>query len=93
MRKNLLSLLTRLGQRPELEDLAITTNGSQLAELAPQLHAAGVKRLNVSLDSLQRERFAAFTRRDKLDQVLEGIEVARCGFSQDQTQRRGAEKS
>ena len=51
-------------------------------ELAPQLRAAGVKRLNVSLDSLKRERFAAFTRRDKLDQVLEGIEVARAaGFA------------
>jgi cyclic pyranopterin phosphate synthase len=76
VRKNLLSLLTRLGERPELEDLAITSNGSQLAELAPQLRAAGVKRLNISLDSLQRERFAAFTRRDKLDQVLAGIDAA-----------------
>ncbi|MFZ3205499.1 MAG: GTP 3',8-cyclase MoaA [Pseudomonas sp.] len=82
VRKNLLSLLARLGQRPELEDLAITTNGSQLAELAPQLRAAGVKRLNISLDSLRRERFAAFTRRDRLDQVLAGIEAARAaGFS------------
>lgn len=81
VRKNLLSLLARLGQRPELEDLAITTNGSQLAELAPQLHAAGVGRLNISLDSLKRERFAAFTRRDRLDQVLAGIEAARAaGF-------------
>tara|TARA_R100001244_G_scaffold98775_4_gene73772 strand:- start:8067 stop:9062 length:996 start_codon:yes stop_codon:yes gene_type:complete len=82
VRKNLLSLLARLGSRPELEDLAITTNGSQLAELAPQLRAAGVKRLNISLDSLRRERFAAFTRRDRLDQVLAGIEAARAaGFS------------
>lgn len=82
VRKNLLSLLARLGARDELEDLAITSNGSQLAELAPQLHAAGVKRLNISLDSLQRERFAAFTRRDKLEQVLAGIEAARAaGFA------------
>ncbi|WP_172150955.1 GTP 3',8-cyclase MoaA [Pseudomonas tumuqii] len=82
VRKNLLSLLARLGQRPELEDLAITSNGSQLAELAPQLRAAGVRRLNISLDSLRRERFAAFTRRDRLDQVLAGIEAARAaGFS------------
>ncbi|HSX90723.1 MAG TPA: GTP 3',8-cyclase MoaA [Pseudomonas sp.] len=81
VRKNLLSLLARLGARDELEDLAITSNGSQLAELAPQLRAAGVKRLNISLDSLQRERFAAFTRRDKLEQVLAGIEAARrAGF-------------
>lgn len=81
VRKNLLGLLERLGQRPELEDLAITTNGSQLAELAPQLRAAGVGRLNISLDSLKRERFAAFTRRDRLEQVLAGIEAAQAaGF-------------
>ncbi|MDD0843811.1 GTP 3',8-cyclase MoaA [Pseudomonas sp. Gutcm_11s] len=81
VRKNLLSLLTRLGARDELEDLAITTNGSQLAHMAPALREAGVNRLNISLDSLQRERFAAFTRRDSLDQVLQGIEVARAaGF-------------
>ncbi len=82
VRKGLLSLLERLGARPELEDLAITSNGSQLHEMAPQLRAAGVKRLNISIDSLQRERFAAFTRRDKLEQVLAGIEAARAaGFS------------
>ncbi|WP_394558593.1 GTP 3',8-cyclase MoaA [Aquipseudomonas alcaligenes] len=81
VRKNLLSLLTRLGARDELEDLAITTNGSQLAHMAPALREAGVSRLNISLDSLQRERFAAFTRRDSLDQVLQGIEAARAaGF-------------
>ncbi|WP_137817343.1 GTP 3',8-cyclase MoaA [Pseudomonas sp. 2FG] len=82
VRKGLLGLLERLGARPELEDLAITSNGSQLYQMAPQLRAAGVKRLNISLDSLQRERFAAFTRRDKLEQVLAGIEAARAaGFS------------
>lgn len=76
VRKNLLSLLRRLGERPELEDLSITTNGSQLSHMANDLRAAGVTRLNVSLDSLQRERFADFTRRDKLDQVLAGIDAA-----------------
>ncbi|KAB0545935.1 GTP 3',8-cyclase MoaA [Pseudomonas argentinensis] len=76
VRKNLLSLLRRLGERSELEDLSITTNGSQLAHMANDLRAAGVTRLNVSLDSLQRERFAAFTRRDMLDQVLAGIDAA-----------------
>lgn len=81
VRKSLLSLLGRLGARDELEDLAITTNGSQLAHLAPQLREAGVDRLNISLDSLRRERFVAFTRRDSLDQVLQGIEAARAaGF-------------
>jgi len=76
VRKNLLSLLRRLGERPELEDLSITTNGSQLAHMASDLRAAGVTRLNVSLDSLQRERFAAFTRRDMLYQILAGIDAA-----------------
>jgi cyclic pyranopterin phosphate synthase len=83
VRKNLLSLLGRLGGRPELQDLAITTNGSQLAGMAAGLRAAGVTRLNISLDSLQRERFAAFTRRDQLAQVLAGIDAARSlGFEQ-----------
>lgn len=81
VRRNLVDLLRRLGAREELEDLSITTNGSQLAQLAGELRAAGVSRLNVSLDSLRRERFAAFTRRDRLDQVLAGIAAARrAGF-------------
>ncbi|KES23152.1 MULTISPECIES: GTP 3',8-cyclase MoaA [Pseudomonas] len=81
VRKGLSSLLARLGARPELEDLAITSNGSQLAGRAAELRAAGVRRLNISLDSLRRERFAAFTRSDRLPQVLAGIEAARAaGF-------------
>ncbi|WP_028241823.1 GTP 3',8-cyclase MoaA [Stutzerimonas azotifigens] len=81
VRKGVLGLLARLGARPELEDLAITTNGSQLPTMAGDLRQAGVKRLNVSLDSLRRERFAELTRRDRLDQVLDGIEAARrAGF-------------
>lgn len=76
VRKHVLSLLTRLGQRRELEDLSITTNGSQLAEMAPLLRQARVSRINVSLDSLNSELFAQFTRRDRLAQVLQGIEAA-----------------
>ena len=76
-----LLVLAQLGARSELEDLAITTNGSQLPSLAPALRDAGVKRLNISLDSLKRDRFAELTRRDRLDQVLAGIEAARAvGF-------------
>jgi cyclic pyranopterin phosphate synthase len=57
-------------------DLALTTNGAKLARLAPQLKDAGLRRINVSLDSLRPERFAAMTRRDALDQVLAGIQAA-----------------
>jgi len=81
VRKGLPTLLARLGAREELEDLAITTNGSQLHALASTLREAGVKRLNISLDSLKRERFAELTRRDRLERVLVGIEAARAaGF-------------
>lgn len=81
VRKGLVGLLAKLGARQELDDLAITTNGSQLQTLAAQLREAGVDRLNISLDSLRRDRFAEFARRDRLDQVLAGIEAARaCGF-------------
>ena len=57
-------------------DLALTTNGVKLPELAHDLKAAGLNRVNISLDSLQRERFLAMTRRDELDRVLLGIDAA-----------------
>ena len=83
MRKGLVSLLETLGARAELEDLSLTTNGNLLARYAAALKAAGVGRLNISLDSLNRERFAQFSRRDRLPQVLEGIAAARdAGFGQ-----------
>ncbi|MFM8303699.1 MAG: GTP 3',8-cyclase MoaA [Actinomycetota bacterium] len=58
-------------------DLAMTTNGVRLPELAGALRAAGLARVNVSLDSLRRETFRALTRRDDLDRVLAGIDAAR----------------
>ena len=67
----LIEKLARLGV-----DLAMTTNGATLPALAADLRAAGLRRLNISIDSLQRERFLALTRRDSLDQVLEGIDAA-----------------
>lgn len=67
----LVAKLARLGV-----DLAMTTNGVNLRHLAHDLKAAGLKRVNISCDSLQRERFAAMTRRDDLDRVLEGVEAA-----------------
>ncbi|SFI56246.1 GTP 3',8-cyclase MoaA [Celeribacter neptunius] len=60
-----------------LKELTLTTNGSQLARFATDLHAAGVRRINVSLDTLDAEKFARVTRWGRLDQVLKGIEAAR----------------
>ena len=57
-------------------DIALTTNGATLRLLGHDLKRAGLSRINVSLDSLRRERFAAITRRDALDQVLDGIDAA-----------------
>lgn len=57
-------------------DLSLTTNGTTLMNLAPALVSAGLERINISLDSLQRERFEQITRRDELDKVLEGIDAA-----------------
>jgi cyclic pyranopterin phosphate synthase len=57
-------------------DVAMTTNGATLGLLAADLRAAGLRRVNVSLDSLRRERFLAVTKRDALDRVLEGIDAA-----------------
>src|SRR5947209_4767624 len=57
-------------------DLAMTTNGATLALLAHDLRAAGLNRINISCDSLRADRFAAMTRRDALDKVLEGIDAA-----------------
>ncbi|MDQ1413080.1 MAG: 3,8-cyclase [Acidimicrobiaceae bacterium] len=57
-------------------DLAMTTNGASLRLMARDLHDAGLRRLNISCDSLQRERFLAITKRDALDAVLDGIDAA-----------------
>ena len=66
------------GQKP---DLSITTNGATFRLLAHELRDAGLDRVNVSLDSLRRERFLAITRRDDLERVLDGIEAAQeAGF-------------
>ena len=77
LRKNLPDLARRLAALPGIDDLSLSTNGTQLAKHAARLHKAGVTRLNVSLDSLDRERVRSICRRDALPQVLEGLEVAR----------------
>ncbi len=82
VRKNLDRLVAELAAIPGIEDLALTTNGVLLAEQAEALHAAGLRRLNVHLDTLDRERFRLITRRDDLARVLEGIDAAqRAGFA------------
>ena len=73
MRQNCITLIQQLGALEDLEELAITTNGSQLEKLAPQIKNAGVKRINISLDSLLPEKFKLMTRTGNLDQVLGDI--------------------
>lgn len=76
VRKNVMWLIERLGALPGLENLVLTTNGSQLDRFALPLKTAGVKRLNISLDTLNAERFRAITRIGELSRVLRGIEAA-----------------
>lgn len=75
VRKDILWALEQIAALPNLEELTITTNGSQLASMGQQLFDAGVSRINISLDTLRPERFKELTRRDKLHQVLSGIET------------------
>jgi cyclic pyranopterin phosphate synthase len=84
VRKDLPVLIRQLVGIPGVRDLSLTTNGVLLAEHAEALYAAGLRRLNVHLDTLDRERFLKITRRDDLEKVLEGIEVCRrLGFRPD----------
>jgi len=77
LRPRLPDLIARLSGRSSLRDLALTTNGVLLAANVPALFDAGLRRLNVHLDTLDRERFRTITRRDDLARVLAGIEAAR----------------
>ena len=76
VRKELHKLVAKLSSVPGIEDIAMTTNGLLLAEQAGDLKAAGLKRLNVSLDALSEEKFQAITRREGYEQVLRGIFAA-----------------
>lgn len=69
--------LSRHLESGELEELTLTTNGSQLARFAHELADLGVKRVNVSLDTLDPDKFIAITRWGKLDKVMEGLEAAK----------------
>ena len=76
VRKGLLGFSEQLAKLPGLKELVLTTNGLLLDKMASHLHQAGVKRLNISLDSLNPEVFAAITRGGELKRVLDGIEAA-----------------
>jgi len=81
VRAELDRLVQQLVALPGLDEVAVTTNGLLLAEQAERLARAGLARLNVSLDSLDADRFEQLARRPGLDRVLEGLAVARrCGF-------------
>ena len=77
VRKDIETLVTKVAATDGIEEVALTTNGLSLAWFAPRLAAAGLRRVNVSLDTLDPERFAMLTRGGRLDRVLAGIEAAR----------------
>jgi GTP 3',8-cyclase len=80
VRKNVMSLVRGLSRHLEtgqLEELTLTTNGSQLARYAQELADSGVKRINVSIDTLDPQKFTAITRWGRLDKVLEGLAAAK----------------
>jgi cyclic pyranopterin phosphate synthase len=79
VRKNIMSLIQALGKRldsGDLEELTLTTNGTQLHKYSKDLFDYGVRRVNVSIDTLDPEKFAEITRWGKLENVLRGIEAA-----------------
>lgn len=81
VRKDVVGLLADIAKLEGLEELVITTNGSQLVKLAEPLKEAGVKRINISLDSLDADKFKNVTRVGDLNTVLEGIQAAKkAGF-------------
>jgi cyclic pyranopterin phosphate synthase len=76
VRNGALGLLQELGRIPGLQELVMTTNGSKLAQMAGDLKEAGIKRINISLDTLDPAKFRALTRTGNLDNVLKGIHSA-----------------
>jgi len=77
VRKGLVDLVAMIARIPGIDDLAMTTNGTLLAHYAGELKAAGLKRVNVSLDTLRPKRFRTITRLGELSDTLEGIATAK----------------
>lgn len=81
VRKGIIDLCKQLSSIPEIEEICITTNGSLIKDMAKDLKNAGVSRLNFSLDTLDKEKFAKITRGQDLDKTLDGIkESIKLGF-------------
>ncbi|MBU4530544.1 MAG: GTP 3',8-cyclase MoaA [Hoeflea sp.] len=79
VRKNIMHLVRQLGRHIDagrMDELTLTTNGSQLARFAPELYDCGVRRINVSIDTLDPDKFRKITRWGELDKVLEGVRAA-----------------
>lgn len=76
VRRNVVSLIQRIGELPGLDKLCLTTNATQLPRHAKPLKAAGITRINISLDSLRPDRFRRITRNGDLNRVLRGIDAA-----------------
>lgn len=76
VRRNIIKLFQDLGSLPGLQELVTTTNGSQLAHMAGELKHAGVKRINISLDTLDPEKFRKITRVGNLKKVMAGLDTA-----------------
>ena len=77
LRPNLSKLVWMLSQIEDIDDISLTSNGTLLSKYAVELKEAGLKRVNVSLDTLREDRFKRITGRDKLGEVLSGIKAAR----------------
>lgn len=77
IRKNVVWLIDEIHKIPGIEEITMTSNGILLADMAAALKAAGLAGVNVSLDTLDRERFLFITRRDEFDQVMKGIRAAK----------------
>jgi len=77
VRRDLYRLIARLAAVPGLADISLTTNGALLAEQAEALYASGLRRINVSVDTLNKDRFTALTKRGNLDDVMAGLFAAK----------------
>lgn len=75
-RRDILKVFRELGELEALRDLTVTTNGTQLSRFASELRAAGVTRLNVSLDTLRADRYKSLTRTGRIERVMQGLDAA-----------------